>query len=162
MKGITSHYPVSLVAEKWYHTGVLHRTTGNEVRETTAGERPTLPLGEILDRLTILMLYKERATEKHDPRAYSAYVGYVSSDSRLSSSQKEAFMDRLLKVNGKMWYLEAAIRSPGDMSLEDIGRIAVKLRDLNSSRNKIKAELDELADQSALAALGSEQYGGNL
>lgn len=162
MKVTTSHHPVPLVAETWYPTDVHCHTTGNEVREATAGEQPALPLGEIIDRLTILMLYKERATEKHDPRAYSAYAGYVWSDPRLSSSEKEAFIDRLLKVNGKMWHLEGAIRSPGYMSLEEIGRIAIELRDLNSSRNKIKAELDELADQSALAALGSEQYGGSL
>ena len=158
----TSLNPVSLVSETWYHADLHYHTTRNEVCEETAGEQPALPLGEIVDRLTILMLYKERTTEKHDRRTYAAYASYVWSDRRLSSIQKEAFIDQLLKVNGKMWYLEGAIRSHGHMSLEEVGRIAIKLRDLNSSRNKIKAEVDKLADQSALAALESEQYGGSL
>jgi|TARA_B100000809_G_C14913918_1_gene450898 hypothetical protein len=100
-----------------------------------------MPLSEILDRYTITKLKSERTNESVDDelRAYKREIdqpNYVE-----KSQQIESFIDRLYEINGELWDTEGDIRKGIDMPLEEIGRLALKVRDLNCKRNEIKAEI---------------------
>ena len=100
-----------------------------------------MPLSEILDRYTITKLKSERTNEGvgDELRAYKREI-----DSPIyagKSDQIASFIDRLYEINGEMWDTEGDIRKGVDMPLEEIGRLALKVRDLNCTRNEIKAEI---------------------
>ena len=100
-----------------------------------------MPLSEIIDRYTITKLKSERTDENvsNELRTYKTEMD--SLDYLEQSSQIASFMDRLYEVNGKIWDTEGDIRKGIEMPLEEIGRLALKVRDLNSKRNEIKAEI---------------------
>ena len=63
-------------------------------------------------------------------------LGYVEKSRQIAS-----FIDRLYEINGKLWDTEGDIRKGVEMPLKEIGRLALKVRDLNCKRNEIKAEI---------------------
>ena len=100
-----------------------------------------MPLSEILDRYTITKLKSERTDEdvSDELKTYKREIdnpNYVE-----KSSQIVSFIDRLYGINGLLWDTEKDIRKGVDMPLEQIGRLALKVRDLNCKRNEIKAEI---------------------
>ena len=100
-----------------------------------------MPLSEILDRYTITKLKSERTNEdvSDELRTYKKEIDnpdYVEKSSKIVH-----FIDRLYEINGQLWNTEKDIRSGVDMPLEEVGRLALKVRDLNRKRNKIKAEI---------------------
>ena len=100
-----------------------------------------MPLSEILDRYTITKLKSERTNEdvSDELKTYEREIknpGYV-----LRSDQITTFIDRLYEINGKLWNTEGDIRKGVEMPLEEVGRLALKVRDLNCKRNEIKAEI---------------------
>ena len=100
-----------------------------------------MPLSEILDRYTITKLKLERTDEdvSEELRTYKREIDnpdYVD-----KSNQINSFIDRLYEINGELWNTEGDIRKGVDMPLEEIGRLALKVRDLNCKRNEIKAEI---------------------
>ena len=57
------------------------------------------------------------------------------------------FVDRMYGINGKIWETEGDIRKCVDMPLEEVGRLAIRVRELNQVRNGIKGEIvDEFAE----------------
>ena len=100
-----------------------------------------MPLSEILDRYTITKLKSERTDENvsDELRAYKREID--NPNYAQISNQIIAFIDRLYKINGELWDTEGDIRKGVDMPLEEIGRLALKVRDLNCERNAIKAEI---------------------
>ena len=100
-----------------------------------------MPLSEVLDRYTITKLKSERTNEdvSDELRAYKREID--SPDYAEKSSQIASFIDRLYEVNSKQWDTEGDIRKGVDMPLEEIGRLALIVRDLNCKRNEIKAEI---------------------
>ena len=100
-----------------------------------------LSIGDVVDRWTIahLKCYRGKVDtylESEEYRIYSEnYDGKVI---------KEAF-DRLLQFNGDIWTLESDIRKgkEGELGLEEVGRRALAIRDLNAGRIKIKNQLNE-------------------
>ena len=100
-----------------------------------------MPLSEILDRYTITKLKSERTSEdvSDELRTYKKEIenpDYVAKLNKIVS-----FIDRLYEINGELWDTEGGIRKGIDMPLEEIGRLALKVRDLNCTRNEIKAEI---------------------
>ena len=100
-----------------------------------------MPLSEILDRYTITKLKSERTNEdvSDELRTYKKEIDnpdYVERSNHIAS-----FIDRLYRINGQLWDTEKDIRSGVDMPLEEVGRLALKVRDLNCKRNEIKAEI---------------------
>ena len=100
-----------------------------------------MPLSEILDRYTITKLKSERSNEdvSNELRTYKREIynpDYVEKSSKIVS-----FIDRLYEINGELWDTEGDIRNGVEMPLEEIGRLALKVRDLNCKRNEIKAEI---------------------
>ena len=102
-----------------------------------------MPLSEIIDRYTITKIKSERTDEDvaDELRAYKYEIN--GPDYAEKYSLIVSFIDRLYEMNAQLWDTEADIRKGVDMPLEEIGRSALKVRDLNSQRNAIKAEIVE-------------------
>ena len=100
-----------------------------------------MPLSEILDRYTITKLKSERTDENvsDELKTYKREIDNPNYAQR--SNQIITFIDRLYEINGELWETEGDIRRGVDMPLEEIGRLALKVRDLNCERNAIKAEI---------------------
>ena len=102
-----------------------------------------MPLSEILDRYTITKLKSERTDEdvSDELRTYKREIDNPDYVER--SNQIVSFIDRLYGINGQLWNTEKDIRNGVDMHLDEVGRLALKVRDLNCKRNEIKAEIVE-------------------
>ena len=100
-----------------------------------------MPLSEILDRYTITKLKSERTDEDvtDELRTYKREI--ENPDYVEKSSQIASFIEKLYEINGELWNTEGDIRKGVDMPLEQIGRLALKVRDLNCKRNEIKGEV---------------------
>ena len=100
-----------------------------------------MPLSEILDRYTITKLKSERTNEdvSDELRTYRREID--NPDYIEKSNQIASFVERLYEINGELWDTEGDIRKGVDMPLEQIGRLALKVRYLNCKRNEIKAEV---------------------
>ena len=100
-----------------------------------------MPLSEILDRYTITKLKSERTNEdvSEELRTYKKEIDNPDYVER--SNEIVSFIDRLYEINGELWNTEGDIRKGVEMPLEEIGRLALKVRDLNCKRNEIKAEI---------------------
>jgi len=100
-----------------------------------------MPLSEILDRYTITKLKSERTNEDvfDELRTYKTEIDNPDYIER--SSQIVSFIDRLYGINGQLWDTEKDIRNGVDMPLDEVGRLALKVRDLNCKRNEIKGEI---------------------
>ena len=100
-----------------------------------------MPLSEIIDRYTITLLKSERTDE--DVSEELAVYKKELPDNGIAQN----FIDRMYKINGKIWETEADIRKGVDMPLEEVGRLAITVRELNQIRNGIKGEIvDEFAE----------------
>ena len=100
-----------------------------------------MPLSEILDRYTITKLKSERTNEDVSDELSTYKKEIDNPDYVERSSQIVSFIDRLYEINGALWDTEGDIRKGVEMPLEEIGRLALKVRDLNCTRNEIKAEI---------------------
>lgn len=96
-----------------------------------------MPISEIADRYSIAMLKKARAgadndielkTLKEEVNQYQGALEYV---------------EKLLDVNAKIWDLESDIRKgkEGELGLEEVGRRAIAIRELNKIRVSYKNEM---------------------
>lgn len=97
-----------------------------------------MPLSEILDRYTITKLKSERTNEDVSEEL-EAYRAEINAD-----SLTQGFIDRLYEINGKLWDTEvqaARGASSEQPPLEEIGRLALRVRELNCERNGVKAEV---------------------
>ena len=100
-----------------------------------------MPLSEIIDRYTITLLKSER-TDENVSDELNAYKKEIPDGDTINT-----FIDRMYEINGKIWDTEGDIRRGIDMPLEEVGRLALIVRDLNQIRNGIKGEIvDEFAE----------------
>ena len=100
-----------------------------------------MPLSEIIDRYTITLLKSERTNEDviEELAAYKKELP----DTNIA----QTFVDRMYEINGKIWETEGDIRKGADMPLDEVGRLAIRVRELNQLRNGIKGEIvDEFAE----------------
>lgn len=100
-----------------------------------------LSIGDVVDRWTIahLKCYRGKVDTYLECEEYREY-----SENYDANIIKESF-DGLLKANGDIWTLESDIRQgkEGELGLEEVGRRALAIRDLNAGRIKIKNQLNE-------------------
>ena len=100
-----------------------------------------MPLSEIIDRYTITLLKSER-TDEDVSEELTAYKKEIP-----DGDSVDTFIDRMYEINGKIWDTEGDIRRGVDMPLEEVGRLALIVRDLNQIRNGIKGEIvDQFAE----------------
>ena len=95
-----------------------------------------MPISEIIDRYTITKLKSERTQEdvKEELRLYKKELDTYGIN-------LDQYVNRMYTINSKIWDTEGDIRKGTQLPLEDIGRLALKVRDLNCERNAIKAEI---------------------
>lgn len=95
-----------------------------------------MPISEIIDRYTITKLKSERTNEDvvEELNSYKKELD-------LYKVSLDNYIDLMYNINGKIWDTEGDIRKGIDLPLEEIGRLALKVRDLNCERNSIKADI---------------------
>jgi hypothetical protein len=97
-----------------------------------------MPISEIIDRYTITLLKSERTTEDvgEELSCYKAEIATYEEERDVS-----LYVQKMYEINGKIWDTEGEIRKGTELPLETVGRLALKVRDLNRARNGIKAEI---------------------
>lgn len=99
-----------------------------------------MPISEIADRYSICLLKSERLKNENIEAELNALKDEISQYKSIYD-----FVERLYKVNGEIWDLESDIRSGKEekLGLEEVGRRAIMIRDLNKQRISIKNEIVE-------------------
>ena len=106
------------------------------------GLEAMIPLGDIIDRLSILQLSSEYNGDRESNEYLQIYAILFHTDVRLERDRKQHYLNRLKDINRTMWTLESKIRNTNHQSLEDIGKTAISLRDLNKVRISIRHAVD--------------------
>ncbi len=97
-----------------------------------------MPISEIIDRYTITKLKSERTNEDVTTELLTYKKELDKYDTNLDD-----YIQRMYLINGRIWHTESDIRKGTNLPLEEIGRLALQVRDLNCERNAIKAEIVE-------------------
>jgi len=110
------------------------------------------PLDELLDKRSIIQLKieridnnKEKDRLKREFKDYTeAIIEYIN-EGICNIQQVKKWHQELYEANGKTWDLEARIRKGqiGDLSLEEIGKTAIAIRESNGIRVGIKSKIVE-------------------
>ena len=100
-----------------------------------------MPLSEILDRYSITKLKSERTTEDVEKELFTYEEEINNLKYRGKYEEIIVFINKLYEINGKLWDSEGDIRKGKNLPLEEIGKLALRTRDLNCIRNGIKAEI---------------------
>jgi hypothetical protein len=97
-----------------------------------------ISLGDLADRYSILKLKLER-TDAPCQKEFDD----ITRELKASDNLKE-FLDKLYVVNGKIWDLESDIRKGKEeiLGLEEVGRRAIAIRNLNNLRVALKNEIN--------------------
>lgn len=101
-----------------------------------------VPLADLIDRYTILVLKAERIGTEAIIKEKDFYEDEV----RKCPYEISSFIRELLEVNNSIWLLEAQLKSGRDqeLPLEEIGRRAIMIRDYNKKRLEIKNRITAL------------------
>ena len=105
------------------------------------------PVPEVADRYTIALLKIERlGSDEIDMDEMRKQIDYYRDGLKLEDPELAQLVENLYEINGEMWNAEYAIRKGQDdnLGLEEIGRRALRIRDLNRIRMKIKNDIVEL------------------
>jgi len=95
--------------------------------------------GEIVDRYTILRMKAAQA-----PELFPELSKYSDEIVKLNIMRIWPFALILMEMNAKIWMLEADIRKGKEMPIEEVGKRALAIRDLNKNRVLAKAEIDKI------------------
>jgi hypothetical protein len=104
-----------------------------------------MPIGEILDRYSIAILKKERASAENQQE-----IKDLTQEIESYKETHEEFInekiDKLSEINGMIWDLESDIRKgrEGELGLEEVGRRAIKIREFNKIRVGYKNDVVEV------------------
>ena len=98
------------------------------------------PLNELIDRYTIHLLKSERTSEPQTI-ALNEYLSAINQCGSMDDVQ--TYIDKLYEINGQIWDAESEIRAglENNYGLDEIGRRALLVRDLNKKRVAIKNEI---------------------
>jgi len=108
------------------------------------------PLDELLDKRSIIQLKIERGNERVNKeglrKEYNDYTEAIyefAKEGYCTRKQIEEWHSELYAANEKTWNLEDDIRKgqTGHLSLEEIGRTALRIRESNGIRIGIKAKI---------------------
>ncbi len=104
-----------------------------------------VPLSELIDRFSILRIkYEHSHPHSHPSDADELTVyGEALYSSNCDEELYYQWLIRLEEVNSAIWDLESDIRlgKEGILGLEEVGRRALAIRDLNRQRIAIKNEI---------------------
>lgn len=96
------------------------------------------PISELMDRYSILHLKVKRLPENKD--ILEEYEKFGAAIKR-HGADKSPYIDKMIAINGKIWDLEFKIRMSDDLILEEVGRRALLIRELNKERIALKNEI---------------------
>lgn len=124
------------------------------------------PISELLDRYTIAKLKMERIGEVECRLEFDALEAEIYKLKNLNLLNKqmlqvdenkgifnspinlflETELNQLYEINGKIWDMESQLRAglDGEVGLEEIGRRAIEIRNLNRIRVGIKNRIAEV------------------
>ena len=103
-----------------------------------------MPMSELCDRLTIARLKQQRLTSAQaDQRDLNAQIAYYMQGIDCIDFILNDLVHKLEKINGKMWDAEYNIRRglDDDAPMEEIGRRALVIRELNLERIAVKNQI---------------------
>src|SRR3989344_7041783 len=106
-----------------------------------------VPLPDAMDRITILMLKRERLADEKSrlvvEKEYALYQKVLGGYRDDGFVIKDEWIERMKETNAALWDVEAAIREArkNKLTLEEIGRLAVALRDRNDERTAVKDQI---------------------
>lgn len=118
-------------------------------------------IGEIIDRLSIVEIFKERKniscdaeveeilqlfTQPFSASDMAIFLSGIGIDVDTSGEKLYSYFHRLFKLNNKIWGLESEIRK-SNLSQKDstkIAKNALEIRDLNWKRQQIKTKIYNL------------------
>lgn len=108
------------------------------------------PLDEILDKKSIIQLKIERIDDSEtrerllrEIKDYEQAIKEYIEENICTVEEVLEWTKKLYEINGKIWDLEAAIRQgrEGELGLEEVGRRAIKIRENNGVRIRIKSQI---------------------
>ena len=104
-----------------------------------------MPLAEVADRYTIAVLKQGRLPDENQA-SLRAQVAFYASGLEPHGEELQQLIDQLFEINTLIWDAEHAIRKglEDDLALDEIGRRALTIRDLNRSRITIKNAISSL------------------
>jgi hypothetical protein len=104
-----------------------------------------MPIGEILDRYSIAILKKERASAENQ-QEIEDLTQEIESYKETHGEFINDKIDKLIEINGMIWDLESDIRKgrEGELGLEEVGRRAIKIREFNKIRVGYKNDVVEV------------------
>jgi len=100
------------------------------------------PLPDLLDKISILQLKVERTGEDSCKQELAYLLKHLP---EYNFPEAEEYINRLRSVNDRIWEMEADIRQGKDhlLNLEEVGRRALGIRNINKFRIRIKNEIVE-------------------
>ena len=104
------------------------------------------PVIELVDRYSIAKL-KNQKTDGANHTEFEFYHQQLKNiDSDLSKIEPE--LEQLYQIHEQIWNLESQLKSgkESELSLEEIGRRAISIRDLNNQRIRLKNLMAEKLD----------------
>ena len=101
-----------------------------------------MQIGEMVDRYSILLLKSER-TGLDVTEERLEYEKYVLHD---TYTDIKLWIEKLKVINGRIWDLESDIRrgKEDELGLEEVGRRALMIRNINNERVACKNEITTL------------------
>jgi hypothetical protein len=96
---------------------------------------PIFPIIELVDRLAIAEIkFKRTKANKEE------LLWYMNQAIRIDLTQIVEEYNQLKTIHNKIWELEASLKTgqEAELSLEEIGRRAIDIRDHNNKRVKLK------------------------
>ena len=103
------------------------------------------PFQELIDRLSIEKLKEDRIPGYKSEFKTDALIYLTEEMSEVDSTHLMSYFKDLYEWNGKIWDLESAIRQgkEGELGLEEVGRRAIAIRELNNKRIEVKNRITE-------------------
>jgi len=97
--------------------------------------QPFFPVIELIDRLSIAELKFKKTQANYEELAW-----YQAQAHLYNFSSIEQELDKLKSIHSAIWQLEADLKSSNEHlhSLEEIGRRAIEIRNLNNQRIQLK------------------------
>jgi len=97
------------------------------------------PLSEIIDRLSILTLKSVRLPANERVALERGRFVVASTEFGVDGQTLWQWLQEQTEINGRIWDLEAELRQ--GLGLEEIGRRAIQIRELNRERIRRKNEI---------------------
>lgn len=94
------------------------------------------PTADLYDRYTIELLKSERANADN-----LLHVNTLFMEIKRRDPIQHNLLEGLYEVNGQIWDLDGAILNSDELGLEEVGRRAIDIRNLNAKRIMLKNEV---------------------